>query len=189
MADSWTCPECGSECPPDLAVCWNCGTTKDGTADPSFRKAVGFNPRCAGCAHLLVGVTSDVCPECGLPIDRGHVDTVIDDPEAPNDDDEAPLLLEQYATDTEAEARAAALRATGIRAMVAMTGGEYTAGAGLEGEKPYGVYAPRADAARFARDADARAEPRTRLHIYLAIAIAVAIGLVFIYEYLLDFFI
>jgi hypothetical protein len=34
----WKCSQCGQSVPGGFAVCWNCGTSKDGTVDPSFHK-------------------------------------------------------------------------------------------------------------------------------------------------------
>ena len=35
-AAPWNCPECDTEIAPGFDVCWSCGTTRDGTRDPSF---------------------------------------------------------------------------------------------------------------------------------------------------------
>jgi uncharacterized protein YbjQ (UPF0145 family) len=35
----WTCPKCGESVEDEFEVCWNCGTGKDGTEDPSFQRA------------------------------------------------------------------------------------------------------------------------------------------------------
>src|SRR5688500_12051630 len=32
----WTCPKCGERVNGDFAMCWACGTARDGTEDPSF---------------------------------------------------------------------------------------------------------------------------------------------------------
>lgn len=32
----WTCPKCRESIADDFDVCWNCGTSRDGTEDPSF---------------------------------------------------------------------------------------------------------------------------------------------------------
>jgi hypothetical protein len=33
---SWTCPQCHKPVPRTFDVCWNCGTSRDGTLDPNF---------------------------------------------------------------------------------------------------------------------------------------------------------
>jgi hypothetical protein len=35
---SWRCPQCHKPVPNTFDVCWNCGTSQDGTPDPSFVK-------------------------------------------------------------------------------------------------------------------------------------------------------
>jgi hypothetical protein len=34
----WKCPRCGQSVPGGFSVCWNCGTSEDGTLDPNFPK-------------------------------------------------------------------------------------------------------------------------------------------------------
>lgn len=34
----WKCPQCGQSVPGGFEVCWNCGTTADGVADPTFKR-------------------------------------------------------------------------------------------------------------------------------------------------------
>jgi predicted nucleic-acid-binding Zn-ribbon protein len=34
----WTCSGCGQQHQADMQVCWNCGTSLDGTPDPTFRE-------------------------------------------------------------------------------------------------------------------------------------------------------
>lgn len=34
----WTCSQCGQSVPGGFEVCWNCGTSQDGVADPDFSK-------------------------------------------------------------------------------------------------------------------------------------------------------
>jgi ribosomal protein L40E len=34
----WICPQCKQDVPGSFEVCWNCGTSEDGTADPHFSK-------------------------------------------------------------------------------------------------------------------------------------------------------
>ena len=40
----WTCPKCGTKIDPSFDVCWNCGTSQDGTPDPSFVSADDAGP-------------------------------------------------------------------------------------------------------------------------------------------------
>lgn len=40
----WTCSACGSTVEDNFDVCWNCGTGRDGTADPSFVRADEAGP-------------------------------------------------------------------------------------------------------------------------------------------------
>ena len=40
----WTCPSCQSTVDDVFNVCWNCGTTSAGVADPSFVKADDQGP-------------------------------------------------------------------------------------------------------------------------------------------------
>lgn len=40
----WTCAKCGSKVDPSFEVCWNCGTSRDGTEDPSFVSADESGP-------------------------------------------------------------------------------------------------------------------------------------------------
>src|SRR4051812_10831369 len=34
----WQCPKCGESIEGSFDLCWNCGTSRDGVEDPSFRK-------------------------------------------------------------------------------------------------------------------------------------------------------
>ena len=40
----WICPTCCQFVETSLEVCWNCGTSRDGTVDPAFRHADDFGP-------------------------------------------------------------------------------------------------------------------------------------------------
>jgi hypothetical protein len=40
----WTCPKCDSKVDPSFEVCWNCGTSVDGSEDPTFVKADDAGP-------------------------------------------------------------------------------------------------------------------------------------------------
>jgi hypothetical protein len=41
--DSWTCSHCGQSVPGGFEVCWNCGTSQGGVADPGFSKEAATN--------------------------------------------------------------------------------------------------------------------------------------------------
>jgi hypothetical protein len=34
----WSCPNCRQSVPDTFEICWNCGTDREGTADPAFEK-------------------------------------------------------------------------------------------------------------------------------------------------------
>ena len=40
----WTCTNCGSTVDDLFEVCWNCGTSRDGVADPTFVRADDAGP-------------------------------------------------------------------------------------------------------------------------------------------------
>ncbi len=40
----WTCANCGSTVEAAFDVCWSCGTSRDGVADPSFVRADDAGP-------------------------------------------------------------------------------------------------------------------------------------------------
>jgi hypothetical protein len=40
----WTCPKCGTKVDPSFEVCWSCGTTPEGTEDPTFVRAEEAGP-------------------------------------------------------------------------------------------------------------------------------------------------
>lgn len=40
----WTCPMCASKIDPSFEVCWSCGTSPDGTVDPTFVPADAAGP-------------------------------------------------------------------------------------------------------------------------------------------------
>ncbi len=63
-----TCPRCNGRAqqPIGESACKRCGL--------KFRIAVE-EPRCAGCGHLLIGLTSGTCPECGRLVSQATGDT------------------------------------------------------------------------------------------------------------------
>ncbi len=40
----WNCPSCGTRVEASFEVCWNCGTARDGTPDPTFIRADDSGP-------------------------------------------------------------------------------------------------------------------------------------------------
>jgi predicted nucleic-acid-binding Zn-ribbon protein len=88
----WDCPHCGEKHEDSFEVCWNCGSSKDGTIDPSFRRADDGDtspapkdsPRREApvVSAAVGGGTVPVCPKCGsrevIPdvriVDRGDND-------------------------------------------------------------------------------------------------------------------
>ena len=40
----WRCPDCETKVDDNLAVCWNCGTSKRGQRDPGFIRADDYRP-------------------------------------------------------------------------------------------------------------------------------------------------
>jgi rubredoxin len=72
---NWRCPSCREANPANFEVCWNCGTDRDGVADPEFEPAIAFHPQCEMCGYLLFGLSENRCPECGHPFDPDKKDT------------------------------------------------------------------------------------------------------------------
>jgi hypothetical protein len=69
--DEWTCFHCKLPVEAGFDVCWQCGTSRDGTPDPNFEgdaRQTHFDPtKCARCKYSLIGLTVNRCPECGEP--------------------------------------------------------------------------------------------------------------------------
>jgi hypothetical protein len=70
----WECRTCRERQEGSFEVCWNCGTSKDGTEDPSFRRAEDCEPRSLepAAAAVRVGKAAPArparrgtCPKCG----------------------------------------------------------------------------------------------------------------------------
>jgi hypothetical protein len=70
----WKCPQCGQSVPGSFSVCWNCGTSKDGTPDPNFRKEPADDEGAVISAAIVeqlvddpepVGPSPRRCPRCG----------------------------------------------------------------------------------------------------------------------------
>ena len=68
----WDCPHCGTTIDNGFEACWQCGTTREGKADPDFVKAdlvpMPARPRCRACGYPIQGLTDERCPECGAPV-------------------------------------------------------------------------------------------------------------------------
>ncbi|MBN2580065.1 MAG: zinc ribbon domain-containing protein [Pirellulales bacterium] len=66
---SWSCPKCRQPVPNTFEVCWNCGTSRDGLADPHFEKepaedvveAIEVDPS----EPETPGHSTLPCPRCG----------------------------------------------------------------------------------------------------------------------------
>src|SRR5206468_2815359 len=71
----WKCPACHESNPANFELCWNCGTDQQGVDDPNFKPAIAFHPVCDMCGYLLVGLSTNRCPECGHPFDPEKKDT------------------------------------------------------------------------------------------------------------------
>jgi ubiquinone/menaquinone biosynthesis C-methylase UbiE len=71
----WNCPSCREGNPANFDLCWNCGSDREGVADPAFEPAIAFHPVCEMCGYLLVGLSENRCPECGHPFDPAKKDT------------------------------------------------------------------------------------------------------------------
>src|SRR4051812_21446564 len=56
----WTCPKCGAKVDPNFEVCWQCGTSPDGTEDPTFVPADQAGPLDDS------GATSSEAPQSGV---------------------------------------------------------------------------------------------------------------------------
>jgi RNA polymerase subunit RPABC4/transcription elongation factor Spt4 len=77
-SQEWRCQHCHEAVPDGFDVCWNCGTDSAGVTDPTFQPAVGFTPQCEWCGYLLIGISSTICPECGVAFDPKKKDTIGD---------------------------------------------------------------------------------------------------------------
>jgi hypothetical protein len=70
-AAAWNCPNCAESVPNTFDVCWKCGTSRDGTLDPSFA-AKSAEELPAGDARDdrfdsddVMGRRVEQCPRCG----------------------------------------------------------------------------------------------------------------------------
>lgn len=79
----WTCPKCQSKVDDEFDVCWSCGTSRDGTEDPTFVRA------------------DDALPsESPLDLDMPEGDQPLDNPPEPLVD-----LVEAYQASNAIEAK------------------------------------------------------------------------------------
>lgn len=73
----WQCIKCREEVEEEFDVCWNCGTSRDGTEDPEFRRAddVAAASRTQAAAEQQPAVTGQpeqnpiFCPRCDRKLD------------------------------------------------------------------------------------------------------------------------
>jgi len=73
----WQCVKCRETLEDSFDLCWNCGTSRDGTEDPSFGKAdeVALEPDIASTANesetkgRKVGKPPLACPRCDRKLD------------------------------------------------------------------------------------------------------------------------
>ncbi len=83
---TWQCQHCDATVSCDFAICWRCGATRDGEADPDFQPEVApvqDEAHCEVCGYSLRSLTTNRCPECGTIFDPDHVDTLIEGPGPP----------------------------------------------------------------------------------------------------------
>ena len=76
--DTWSCGQCGRQIDHDFQVCWNCGSSRSGVADPSFKPDDAIRPMgfyCQRCGYDLSKLQQRVCPECAHPFDPGDMGT------------------------------------------------------------------------------------------------------------------
>ena len=67
----WDCKTCHETIEDNLDACWNCGTAKDGTPDPNFRRADDPAVHEARPADTFRSVSMFSCPHCGKMIETG----------------------------------------------------------------------------------------------------------------------
>jgi len=60
----WQCVKCGEEVEESLDVCWNCGTSPDGTEDPAFQRVDEEPPESIDDAPLENSDNPIMCPRC-----------------------------------------------------------------------------------------------------------------------------
>jgi hypothetical protein len=69
----WQCVKCGETHEDSFDACWNCGTSREGTEDPSFHKVEDVDPEAEAGAGADVGGQGDEsplsCPRCDCPLD------------------------------------------------------------------------------------------------------------------------
>jgi hypothetical protein len=66
----WICPRCAAESDAGFDVCWRCGTTREGVADPTFVPEVDAAEQPASALPKRTLITSlypvgQACPQCG----------------------------------------------------------------------------------------------------------------------------
>jgi hypothetical protein len=72
----WQCTKCGENLEDSFDLCWNCGTSRDGTEDPNFRKADDVVPetelKLTAKEVEVIGERGErspmLCPRCDQPL-------------------------------------------------------------------------------------------------------------------------
>jgi transposase len=77
----WQCVKCREQVETSFAVCWNCGTSREGVEDPDFRKADAAGPEPEAITELALSQEAPApkrraaCPECGgSRLEHGYMD-------------------------------------------------------------------------------------------------------------------
>src|SRR5438552_18214341 len=67
----WQCVKCREKVVESFDVCWKCGTSRDGTEDPTFRAEIDSDPVAAADAEEGSRPASSpiYCPRCDRPLD------------------------------------------------------------------------------------------------------------------------
>jgi hypothetical protein len=72
----WHCVKCREKIQQNFDICWNCGTTRDGTENPSFRMADDIAPEPDGCP---MDTAPDPADLAGTPVFKQAYDLTLDD--------------------------------------------------------------------------------------------------------------
>lgn len=76
--DTWTCGQCGCPVDHEFQLCWSCGSSRSGVADPGFEPDNALSPTgfyCHQCGHDLSNLQQRRCPECAHPFDPADIGT------------------------------------------------------------------------------------------------------------------
>lgn len=106
----WNCPLCGAEVSGDFEVCWSCGASRDGDADPAFEKDVeAEEPARAAAGKKPVSDSADLAAPDEQPADRTDESNPFRAPLAPLGEEPAEAEAEEeseYSEDDEVAFRA-----------------------------------------------------------------------------------